>query len=190
MKIKELEQIPVVHIRDVQQLAEALGRVNREKIPPSLKQSPSTQATLDRDPSLDKFHSKRGYDLEKIIVDHTIEREIPPDQFIAYESMRRGIKNSLGCSYKSATTLEKKHRAVEAFVHTPPAPLTEEQKENLTKLEAIKELESLPVEEPKKQSLLDRINTWLYGKESNDQKSWAEKSPELAKDFKIKEKKK
>jgi hypothetical protein len=101
------------------------------KKPPTTVQAASTQAILD-------CHSQGifGKSFEgPININAQVkddkggifinERPLLVEDIILIEGMRRGAKNELGTSQKSSVTEEKKERAIDAFIYTPPADLTD-----------------------------------------------------------------
>ncbi len=74
------------------------------------------------------------------------ERQLNIHEFTREENRRRSAKNQLGESKKSIASDEQKESARQAFVCTPPAPLTEVQVEQLTKMDKIKQLDTMPPE--------------------------------------------
>lgn len=129
------------------------------KRPVSTVQCASMQAIIERDPSLDSIHSKRMIDPIKAFADKNYVRPMSVSEITTYESMRDTPKNQLGQSEKSATTPDRRENAIQAYIHTPPVPLTESQIKNLTKLTKIKELEELPKEQ--KLSIFEKIRSWF-----------------------------
>lgn len=131
------------------------------KIKPSTIQSASTQRILDMNEEELIQHKNRQIDLSKAIAAHpaTIERKISPEEYYIYRGSQSGSKNTFGQSDDKGYSEEKKHKAMEAFTYSQPAPLSEVQLEKVTRIEPIKELKSLPKE--KKQNLLDKIKNWF-----------------------------
>lgn len=123
----------------------------------SKEQCESTKKCLARDPKDDELWHAREINLEKAIVPierYDIEgrpiwknnRQISSSEFQLFQSNRESAKNYEGCSEKSATTEEKKEKAIYAFRHTPPAPLSDLEIKQLTNAESIKEIKEIKEE--------------------------------------------
>lgn len=155
-----------------QYMVESLSQLRRAKKPASTIQCASMQATIDRDPSKDAEHWNRKIDLEKAIAPHpeTCERSIDPFEYNLHEGLRRSVKNTTGQSEKSATTPDRKDRATESFIYSPPAEIAPAQVKKLTKIEPITELKELP--KKKKEGFFDKIKKAFA--QNTDTHSYAE----------------
>lgn len=146
------------------------------KKPASTVQSASTQALMERHKNPEKAEEYEKYRNSPEYMDAikgiTPERIISPDEFIVIEGLRRTSKNTTGQSEKSATTSERKEKAIDAFTYSEPTELTAQQKEKLTKMNAITELETMPKEE--KKSFLDLFRRLFETKEPGDTHSYAQ----------------
>lgn len=142
------------------------------KKPKTVEQCASTQRILDRDPSLDEEWFNRPLPAEAIAQSKALreaktdeersllvaERKLDPGQVQIIEAHRRNSKNTMGQSELSATPEEAHHRAVEAFVFSPPAKLTAEEIEKLVSLVGYSDPPPAPREEKMiKQSVLERF---------------------------------
>lgn len=149
-------------------MSEALRKT--PKRPPTTTQCASMQATMDRDPSKDAEHWNRKLDISKAIAPHpeTCERKISTDEFIMVEGLRRSSKNTLGQSEKSATTEERKEKAVHAYTYSQPTKLSDAEKQKITQLESIKELKEVP-QDPKEDGYFTKLLKILFGESKADQ---------------------
>jgi hypothetical protein len=145
-------------------MATRLRAVKREIKPKSSIQCASTQSLIERDPALDAQMKLRIPDPEKYKTLHPslVERKIDVQEFLLIEGMRRSVKNTIGQSDQSATTPERKEKAINAFMYSQPAELTIEQMHKLTEMNKITEYTG-PVPQTKKKNWLDLIKD-LFGK--------------------------
>lgn len=111
-------------------------------------QQPSMRATMERPKSMDGEWQNRPIPQEVIDQCKKLreaktdeeraklvnQRPLDANEVQTYESHRRTSKNTVGQSEESATTPELRNKAVEAFVHSPPAKLTPEERDKLIKL--------------------------------------------------------
>jgi len=95
----------------------------------------------------------------------TGERSVSIDEFQSFKSMQRASKNSLGQSEESSVTKESRDRGAHHFVVSPPAKITEAEKDKVTTLTApIKGVPaSLPEYEWKNLSVIGAAWHWLKG---------------------------
>lgn len=121
-------------------------------------QCESTQKIQSRVPSLDELHSKRSIDLAAAHADKYYVRPMTVDEILLIEGMRYGIKNTLGQSEESATTIERREKAIHAFTYSKPAPLNEVEIEKLTQLVPIEELTEMPRTPTWFEKILDKFN--------------------------------
>lgn len=108
--------------------------------PPTTEQQASTQATLNRDPSLDYDHINRlvgpmpdgwmAVPNAKTDDERVGMRSLNPIEISHAEAIRRRPKNSLGQSEKRGVSEVKIDRATQAFVYTPPAKVTKKEVED------------------------------------------------------------
>jgi hypothetical protein len=89
------------------------------------------------------------------------ERTLSIDEITRVEGLRRSAKNQLGESKKSIASDEQKERARQAYVCTPPTPLTEVQIEQLTRMDKIKQLDTMPPE-VKKKSFFEWLKSFFH----------------------------
>lgn len=85
-----------------------------------------------------------------------LARKLTPEEVIIYQQMRQSAKNELGQSESSASTPERKEKAVDAFLYTPPAKLTPAQILQVKALQKITMFEG-PLPEEKKESWWKRF---------------------------------
>lgn len=115
---------------------EMVERLRKEnpKRPATTTQAPSTQRTLERNeldditywsrplPPPEKWKANPS---AKTIEERVQPRPLDPREIELFERTRRRPKNSEGSSIKSSVTPLLRERAIEAFVYTPPARVTE-----------------------------------------------------------------
>jgi len=187
MKFKELNIKPII-----------LGaELMKPVIPESLNkhldmQAPSTRAVIERPISEDARAQVRSISLDAQVrkEDGTIdinERETTAKEIVVHEGYRRKSKNTQQISTNvwvdgknvkdiqlSSATSEKKEKAVDTFMFTPPADLNEQEMKRLTLYAQLKELEVLPKEH--KLSWLDKLLLKLKVRQADtsDRYSYAE----------------
>lgn len=167
----------------------AKEKVTTQKRPVSTIQCASTQRLLTMtDEELEVYHN-RTIDLSKAIAQHPseVERKITIDEFNLIEGTRRKAKNQVGMSDKSASSPERKAKAIDAYAFTPPAPMNEVQLERVTKMDSIKELTKLINSAEKEPSLYERIKNWII--KPKEESRGPRLSKEFLDEFNIKEKK-
>lgn len=125
------------------------SRPRFDAIKPTTAQSASTQKILDahaKGETLVQFKEPLpDYHVRDENGDIFInERPLSVNEVVGYETLRRGAKNQLGESKKSVASEEQKEAARHAYTYSEPAPLTEVETEKLTKMDAIKELNTMP----------------------------------------------
>ena len=109
-------------------------------------QAPSTQATLNRDPSLDEAHFNRPLPENAQVRDDdgavfVNERTLPHDQVIVYKRLQwKGHYNTIGQPSLSGATPEMRSNAIFAFMDTKGFTPTEEEKRMVTRYFAAIEL--------------------------------------------------
>lgn len=110
-------------------------RKRHVKIPPTTTQCASTVRALQlqktRPKEMDLDWASRPIDPSylanpnaKTLDDLVNKKDFDATQVVIVEGMRKNPKNTLGASTESLATPEKKAKAVDAFVFTPPAALT------------------------------------------------------------------
>jgi hypothetical protein len=120
------------------------------KRPPTTTQAESTMRTLSRDPRDDfawqnrplpeNWKAKPDAETLEAMVG---EREVDLGLVSMEETRRRRPKNSDGQSEKSATTPERREKAIDAVIYTPPAKVTKEEVE--AKAINLQEYKSTPI---------------------------------------------
>lgn len=130
MKISSLLG-PIVAISDYFQDVVAKKRAIRVIRPSTAIQQPSTQAILDRDPSLDEGHYNRP------LADAAIDQEVDWSRWSMHdimhvESTRRSVKNTVGQSHLASASSETRAMAVIAFLNAGNANLTAAEIETIT----------------------------------------------------------
>lgn len=146
-------------------------------------QSPSTKALMQK-------HSDPDYvaDLSRPLPDNVLAnpnaktldemvnlRKRDPDQEAHIEAIRRRPKNSVGQSILSATTKQAKERAIDHFLHSPPADITKEDENRITKLNQLDAVPAQTQEVWKPMTLWQAVKHWLKGgkvRKSDRQGSW------------------
>lgn len=137
------------------QMAAELRKLPKRAV--TTAQSVSTQAILDRPAIADVPMWLRppitGWEADK----HAM-RDITIEQYEVENKRRKASKNTLGQSEQSATTAERKDRAIQGFIYTPPAKLTAQEQLKMVQLQPIVELG--PITQPTvevKQSWFSRL---------------------------------
>lgn len=159
---------------------DALRAVVREKTKVTAIQSASTQRTLSMtDEEIVKYKNRPLPTNEQAQAEAPIQNEFGEwilksaeetvrraglENIQHLEAIRRRSKNTIGPSELSSVSEESKERARQAFTCTPPTPLTEEQKEKLTKMDKIKQLDTMPKAEPEK-GFLAWLKKWFPAEE-------------------------
>ena len=168
MKEKYLSQRDPDYAEYANFMAKELSKI--PKRPSSTEQAESTRRILERPADKDKERQLQITDLTywadisiKAKADHTVQREISPQEFITYKSMQRASKNFAGQSNKSITTDHQKEIARQTFMSTPGKKyeeLTEEEKGQLVKLTKIEKPKEY---EWKKLTAWEAFKHWLKG---------------------------
>jgi len=142
-------------------------------------QAPSMRATMERPKSMDAEWQNRPIPPEvieqckKIREAKTDEERAKlvnqgswdPGQIQIIEAHRKNSKNTLGQSELSATTDQRRLSAIEAFVHSPPAKLTPEERDKLMKMSGYTPPPP-PLEDDQvkaTESLMTRFINWIKG---------------------------
>lgn len=149
----------------VQNMAKAQREIRREIKPASTIQCASTQESLDTTNEQYAEKVKLMFDKGSWKAPHPDEvaRKITPEEFVIIKGLRQASKNTIGQSEKSSISEERKELGRQAFSHTPPTPLTDEQKEKLVKLDLIKQLDTMPKEEWKDLTPFQAFKHWITG---------------------------
>lgn len=180
MKEKELKERLLEYVIYTSRVVEELKKVRRDPTPVNTVQAASTQRVLNMsDKELAEYRSrpmvteaeyrakpskplKENATQDEYYAWLTATRDdVTPDMVIRHEQMRRGSKNTLGESTKSAFSKDLREKAVEAFRFSKPTEILESQKERIVELNPIKELDKLPEQKP--ESLWVRLFNKLLG---------------------------
>lgn len=134
-----------------------------------LAQQPSTQAIMARPKEKDLDHFLRPLvDCQVRDKDGNIDvgaRPTTPQEIAVEEKRRRGSKNSVGQSEKSAFGEERKEAAFSAFICSPPATLSSDDEARLTKLVPYGDSIVIAKEQLKpepQRSLAGKLFHWLW----------------------------
>jgi len=92
------------------------------------KQAPSTRATLDRDPNKDAEHFFRALPTESDWKRKLVERSISPQEMYIHQDARKWRPTHDKDGVATIVASEKRDKAVEAFMYSPPAVLSAEEK--------------------------------------------------------------
>lgn len=192
MKIKETTSRNQDFSSYADMMSSELSKLPRR--PKTITQCASMQDLIERQKDPEKRKAYYEYQnspefWEKVKAPHpeSVERRISPDEFIMYEGMRQSSKNELGASDESASTQERKEKAMSAFTCSQPAKLTPQELEKLTRLTKIMELRKVPEEVEK--GIWEKIKS-LFKKDDPVELTYIPRiTQEVLDDFQIKEKK-
>lgn len=167
----------------VESVVAQLKALKIQKKPASTVQCASTQATLDRDPAKDEEHWNRPLPAEVVeknkqlveayragdlsMLDKLVEaRNISPEEFNIVEGLRRSFKNNLGQTSQSSASEYALRKAIDAFLYSPPAELTPEERKRISEMKPYAPLpESIPeVKAPKERGLAGNVLHFLWTK--------------------------
>lgn len=141
-------------------------RKKRYGIDPTAQQ-PSTLAIMARPKEDDEKHWNRHLPpgVQFLDKDGNVDvaaREVTPQEVMIEESRRHSSKNTTGQSEKSGSGEQKKEAAVHAFIYSPPAALSEEEKQRAVQWKRYDPITAHPFEEEIKRSIGSRILHWLW----------------------------
>lgn len=91
------------------------------------------------------------------------EREATIEEINHIEAIRRRSKNTLGQSERSGVSSESRARGAHAFCVSPPARLTDEEIQMLTKIEPIENSMPATLPEPEQKKRYPSIMDWITG---------------------------
>lgn len=128
-------------------------------------QAPSTRRTLERPKSQDAAWLSRPIPIEARIATKPedmakFERKISLDEYRAFNATR-GHRNSLGQSEVSGASLAARERAINAFIFSRPAKLTDQERQRIHQIAPYSPPPPLPPKEP---SWLQRVYQRFFGK--------------------------
>lgn len=186
MKFSEASQRPII-------LGAELLKPASNTLDKSLdNQAPSTKAILTRSLSDDSKAQARIVSTSVMVKDKDGNPDVAPrvvtsQEVVLQEAVRHNGRNNQQIDQNiwvdgenvngiqlSATSSQKKEKAVDAFMYTPPANLNEQEMKRLTLYTQLKELETLPKEH--KLSWLDKLLIKMRVKQADtsDRYSYAE----------------
>lgn len=166
MKINEKYERDPSYVAYVEMLVQEKSKL--PKISGTINQCVSTSALLKRDPSKDEEHFYRHIDPIAAFADKYYVRDIPIDQIIIYENMRRKSKNTLGNAEGISVSKERREKAIAAYRFTKPTKLNQVEIERVTRSEPIKELKQLNIID--KKSLWDKIKGFFVKKADQERR--------------------
>ncbi len=157
----------------VKMMSETLLAIPREKIPPSTVQAASTQESLNTTDEQYAEKVKKMFESGSWKAPVYTEEEMLDRLHNTYglemidmmQRKRRESKNTIGESKKSATSPERRQKAIEVWNYTEPAPYTPEEKLEIKEIEHKKEKppEPVVVEEWKPMTTFQAIIHWCKG---------------------------
>ena len=145
-RVKEILQPSPEQIEYRERMVKELKALNLPKRPVSTVQAASTQAIINRPVSEDEAHYNRvvsteGQTTADMINKSDVElsklvgtRDFTVAEIMAAEAARKGVKNTIGQSEKSATTPESRELAIHAYTYSQPAELSALEKAHITRL--------------------------------------------------------
>lgn len=135
----------------------------RRGIDPTAQQ-PSTMAIMARPKEDDEKHFNRPMptkaQCQVLDKDGNVdvgERKVTPREVILHKSTQRAEKNTVGQPDIAAIDEPKRARAIDAFIYTPPAELSEEDKKKLKVLTAYAQPQPLPPAKKENSPLMRRL---------------------------------